>query len=222
METLLEWDRQVFFWINHGLHHSWLNPVMWFITSLGLGWVQMLMVLGGTLAPYRSALGWRVGRRWRTVFLPGLIAFAGSGITVQVIKKLVPRLRPSNLPEAIVAPDERIFFGSFPSGHTTTAFALSIWLWLSLRRTRHAWAGWLALIVAGLVGLSRLYRGVHYPLDVLAGAGIGILWGWVAYRAGVRLNSNRTQGLPSRESPPLRASRETSPPVQSPPGAPND
>ncbi len=221
METLTHWDRQVFFWLNHGLSHPWLDPVMWFITSLGLGWVQMLVVLAGTLAPYRDAQGWRLGRRWRSLFLPALVAFAGSGITVQIVKKLVPRLRPSNLPEALVAHDERIFYGSFPSGHTTTAFALAFWAWLGLRGTRYAWAGWLALIVAGLVGLSRIYRGVHYPLDVLVGAMLGMAWGWLAYRVAIRLNSSRTQGLPSRESPPTPTSRETSPPAQSPPRVPN-
>ncbi|MFQ3611454.1 MAG: phosphatase PAP2 family protein [Fimbriimonadales bacterium] len=221
METLLDWDRQVFFWVNHGLNHPWLNPVMWLITSLGLGWVQMLMVLSATLAPQRTVSGWRLGRRWRSVFFPALVAFVGSGITVQVIKKLVPRLRPSNLPEALVAPDERIFYGSFPSGHTTTAFAIGFWVWLCLRKTRYAWVGWAVMGLAGLVGLSRIYRGVHYPLDVLAGAALGMVWGWVAYRFGQWLNSSRRQESLRRESPPLTASRGTSPPAQSPPDAPN-
>ncbi|MCS7209850.1 MAG: phosphatase PAP2 family protein [Fimbriimonadales bacterium] len=206
METLLHWDRELFFAINHGLSHPLLDPVMWLFTRLGLGWVQMLMVLGATLwqAQRRSSkwhghlvrapggldsrvqashgLQARVARSaWREVFLPAAIAFLGSGLTVQLLKHAVPRLRPSNLPEALVAPDERIFYNSFPSGHTATAFALAFWVFLLTRGTRYRLWGYGALVVAGLVGLSRIYRGVHYPSDVLAGALIGILWGAVAY-----------------------------------------
>ncbi|MCS7065173.1 MAG: phosphatase PAP2 family protein, partial [Fimbriimonadales bacterium] len=133
-----------------------------------------LLLLGATLA-----LRW--SRRWRLVFLPGCVAWLGSGATVQLLKHLVPRPRPSNLPDVLVAPDERIFARSFPSGHTATAFALACWLWLMVRGTRYRWLGWLGWLLAALVGLSRIYRGVHYPSDVIAGALIGILWGLIAF-----------------------------------------
>lgn len=182
METLLQYDRELFYAVNHGLNHPWLDPVMWLITSLGLGWVQLLAVLVATLfVARRQAVGVRGRSAWRAVFLPALVAFLGSGLTVQLLKRAVPRLRPSNLPDALVAPDERIFHNSFPSGHTATAFALAFWLFLQLYRTRHRLWGYGALLLAGLVGLSRIYRGVHYPSDVLAGALIGVLWGAVAY-----------------------------------------
>jgi len=179
METLLYWDRELFFGVNHGLNHPLLDPVMWLITSLGLGWVQLLIVFIAAGWVARRRLAWSAGVK--TVLLPAIVAFLGSGITVQILKRTVPRLRPSNLPEAIVAPDERIFHNSFPSGHTATAFALAFWVFLLTRRTRYRWWGYGALLLAGLVGLSRIYRGVHYPSDVLTGALIGILWGAVAY-----------------------------------------
>ncbi len=181
MEPLLEWDRWLFYTVNHGLNHPWLDPIMWAITSLGLGWVQVLLLLCWTLFPIlqRKAVNWRA--RWRMLFLPGFVAFAGSGLTVQILKRTVSRLRPSNLPDAIVAPDERIFHNSFPSGHTATAFALACWLWLMLHKTRYRWVGWVGWGLACCIGLSRIYRGVHYPSDVLAGALIGILWGLIAY-----------------------------------------
>lgn len=91
------------------------------------------------------------------------------------------RLRPSNLPDALIAPDERIFHNSFPSGHTTTAFALAFWVFLLTYRTRYQGWGYGALLLAGLVGLSRVYRGVHYPSDVLAGAAVGVVWGALVY-----------------------------------------
>lgn len=178
METLLHYDRELFYAINHGLHHPLLDPVMWLITSLGLGWVQLLL-----LSAVSGYLAWRRApvAVFRGVFVSGLLAFIGSGLLAQAMKRAVPRLRPSNLPDAIVAPDERIFHNSFPSGHTTTAFALAMWVFLLTHRTRYRWWGYGALVLAGLVGLSRIYRGVHYPADVLAGALLGVLWGALIY-----------------------------------------
>jgi undecaprenyl-diphosphatase len=174
MEALQSLDRQLLYLINHGLHHPWLDPLMWFFSTLGLGQVQLALLLSGTL--------WRRGaHRWRSLFLPGFVAWLGSGAMVQLLKHLFPRPRPSNLPDVLVAPDERIFARSFPSGHTATAFALACWLWWLTRGTPYRWFGWLGWLLALFVGLSRIYRGVHYPSDVLAGMAIGILWGSVAF-----------------------------------------
>ncbi len=174
MEWLQEWDRQVLYAINHGLHHPLVSPLMWGFTALGLGWVQLILLLTATLC-----VRWQ--HRWRRLFLPGFVAWLGSGATVQILKHLFPRPRPSNLPDVLVAPDERIYANSFPSGHTATAFALACWLWLMVRGTRYRWLGWLGWLMATLVGLSRIYRGVHYPSDVLTSVLIGILWGFVAF-----------------------------------------
>lgn len=194
METLLHYDRELFYAINHGLNHPLLDPVMWLITSLGLGWVQLLL-----LSSVSGYLAWRrvPVAVFRGVFVSGVLVFVGSGVLVQAIKRTVPRLRPSNLPDAIVAPDERIFHNSFPSGHTTTAFALAMWVLLLTYRTRYRWWGYGALVLAGLVGLSRIYRGVHYPFDVLVGALLGVAWGVLIYFTRRSLLSP-----PARVSPP--------------------
>jgi Membrane-associated phospholipid phosphatase len=193
METLTHYDRELFYAINHGLSHPLLDPVMWLITSLGLGWVQLLLLLAVSCYLAWRRVGYSVAR---VVLLPGIVAFVGSGALAQIIKRTVPRLRPSNLPDAIVAPDERIFHNSFPSGHTMTAFALAFWVFLLTYRTRYRWWGYGALLLAGLVGLSRVYRGVHYPSDVLTGAAIGMLWGALVY-----LTLSRRAVPPAAESP---------------------
>ena len=79
---------------------------------------------------------------------------------------------------------------SFPSSHTAIAFAVAIALVPFLARP----IGVTAIGYAVLVGWSRMYLGVHYPLDVLGGAGIGIalgsaallIAGRIAARSGIR------------------------------------
>lgn len=183
LETILEWDRAAFFAINRGLHHPWLDPVMWFITSLGLGQVQVgILLCWALLRQLRVGSGVQAegnsNHRFPTstyLFLSGMAVFVLSGLLTQLIKQLTNRPRPSNMPETIVAPDERIFMNSFPSGHTTTAFAFACFIWLHVRGTRYVWVGWLAWGMAVLIGVSRIYRGVHYPSDVLGGALVGVV-----------------------------------------------
>lgn len=64
---------------------------------------------------------------------------------------------------------------SFPSDHTTFALVLVVALWPVLGRTRWFW-----LALAAAIGVARVFVGVHYPTDVLAGAAIGALWGGLA------------------------------------------
>ena len=67
---------------------------------------------------------------------------------------------------------------SFPSSHAANCFALATVIFLFHRRR-----GWIAFFPAALVAFSRMYVGVHWPLDVLAGSLIGILCGWAVFAA---------------------------------------
>lgn len=92
-----------------------------------------------------------------------------------VLKLIFDRARPfetHDLQLLISIP----YGSSFPSGHTTTAFASSVALWLENKRI-----GLPAIIFSALVAVSRLYFQVHYLTDVLAGAVSGILFALLAY-----------------------------------------
>lgn len=132
--------------------------------------------LGGfTVTVGTSALMWALGGEARRAGLTSLVALASSHLVVRVLKRRTERPRPylvlaGSRSVAAPLPDY-----SFPSGHTAASFALATVLggfWPS-------WAGlWLA--AAFLVGVSRTYLGHHYPSDVLVGALLGVLFGYLS------------------------------------------
>ncbi|MGN1408992.1 MAG: phosphatase PAP2 family protein [Eubacteriales bacterium] len=92
-----------------------------------------------------------------------------------IIKPLTARIRPYDFDTSIVLliPPEVEY--SFPSGHTLASVegAVSVWLY-------HKKAGTAAIILAFLIAFSRLYLMVHYPLDVIAGALLGVIFAFAA------------------------------------------
>jgi undecaprenyl-diphosphatase len=174
---MAEADRALFFWINRDWHHPWLNDFFWAMTWLGVGWVQVLLALAvlAVARRYGDQL-WAV--LYRSAFASLLWAWLMSGIVTQIVKRTWDRPRPSNLAGALVAADERIFSKSFPSGHacTTAAMAMVLSMVFWKRYPGVVLASWVLTL---LVMLSRVYRGVHYPSDVIGGALIGAVCGYV-------------------------------------------
>lgn len=146
------------------------------ITALGSKTVLTLVTL---LAVLGLALGGR-----RLIAMKVAIAGAGSGLLTLVVKNLVERPRPGIVPWF----DE--FVGashSFPSGHSLSSMAIygSLGLLLSrLAPTRPAaiFTRAMGFGLPVLVGISRIYLGVHYPTDVLLGLLAGLVWALVLWR----------------------------------------
>ena len=113
----------------------------------------------------------------RRLGLAMLIANAISHLAVQVLKRLVQRPRPCDAAghtlAAIPIPDPY----SFPSGHAAAATALAL-----TASVMHSWLAPAALLVAGLVGASRVLLRVHHLSDVLAGAALGAAGAILAVR----------------------------------------
>jgi undecaprenyl-diphosphatase len=78
-------------------------------------------------------------------------------------------------------PQESWQFNAFPSGHTAAAFGVATMLALLTRGTKYRRVGQVGLVWATLVGISRIYRGVHWPTDVLGGALAGGLGALIVY-----------------------------------------
>ena len=121
--------------------------------------------------------------RKRFLSLMVIAGYVLSGIPVQIIKSFMDAPRPaiflkginySHFVEGVTLHN----YNSFPSGHTASAFALAVILSIS---TKNKWMRVLYLILAALVGYSRIYLSQHFMLDVLVGSLIGVISGILIY-----------------------------------------
>lgn len=150
------------------LHTPWLDGLMKEITRLGdhgIFWI----ITGIVLLCFK---------RTRPMGLCVLLSLAvGFLMGNMVIKNLVARERPCWIDKSIPLLVKNPRDYSFPSGHTLASFegAVSIWLY------NHRW-GTAALILAALIGFSRLYLFVHFPTDVLGGMILGIIIAVLVHR----------------------------------------
>lgn len=146
----------------------WLEEAVRDITALGSVTVLSLITL--------ATLGFLLLCRLPRVAGFTLVAIAGAEILNQILKRTFARPRPD-----LVAHGMDVFTHSFPSGHSLMATATFLTLGALVARTHeNRWVKVyllsLALTVSLAVGLSRLYLGVHWPSDVLAGWAAGAGW----------------------------------------------
>jgi undecaprenyl-diphosphatase len=185
---MLEFDTQLFYWIFEGWRADWLTPIMIFFSDalktppgrVGalLLWVYLL---------------WRGGkaRMFALWLIPVLIL---TNETCDFLKAWIGRERPCvALPIDAITGD--LTSGSFPSAHAANMSAVvgvatAVW-----GRRALLSLFWLPVIV----GLSRVYIGVHYPSDVLAGWALGWLYGWGAVSLAVWIIA-RLRSTPSASS----------------------
>lgn len=173
MNYLQNIDIEILRWIQANLRNPVLTSVFTFITSLGNSgfiWIAFSLVL-------------LVQKKWRKAGITSLLALLISLIITFAIKLSVMRPRPFMAYEDLInliMPSE---MNSFPSGHTSSSIACAAILYKYLPKR---W-GILAYVLAILIAFSRLYVGVHYPSDILAGAAVGwisaylavCLWNWL-------------------------------------------
>lgn len=168
-EGLLQLDGRLLVAIQ-GLHTAWLDPIVSAYTRLGDAGI-FFIALSLVMLLYKPTR--RAGALALGAMLLGLL------VTNVTIKPLISRPRPWLDWPIIPLVTERDP-NSFPSGHTCAAFAAGL-SWA--RALPWRWGRLAAVVLAVLMGLSRLYVGVHYPSDVLAGALIGSLCAWVVWKA---------------------------------------
>ncbi|HWR52937.1 MAG TPA: phosphatase PAP2 family protein [Bryobacteraceae bacterium] len=152
-----------------------LTTLMRGLTVVGQPLALLVLSVAGSLVFCR--MGWRQGA--------ALLLATGIGAVLlgAALKLTFQRARP----EAFFH-DAASGYG-FPSGHalvsTATLAGMAMLAASRVENTRIRAAIWItALTVAGAIGLSRVYLGVHYPSDVLAGYAVGAIWAWSVIQAG--------------------------------------
>ncbi len=168
-DSFLHFDLRIFEWIQTFNSSAILTPILKIITTLGEGGI--IFILMGLILLFT--------KKYRKAGFAMLVALAVMVVCNNlVLKELFARPRPFNLeydwwnavykyPEIVSRPDS----WSFPSGHTSSAFAAAIAV---LRYDRKI--GIPTTIFAAIMGFSRIYVEVHYPSDVIAGTIVGIIY----------------------------------------------
>ena len=153
-------DELLFRLLNFAGTNRALDIVMVVITSVALAYVIPLVAI-----PL-----WMRGRREFAIDV--LVLLTITILVTEALKIATATPRPCEFPGVLVIAPEFCpgSLDAFPSGHTSRAFALAGFL-ATRNRIR---VGAPAFVVAGLVGLSRIYLGVHWPSDVLGGAVLGV------------------------------------------------
>ena len=174
MDALLQFEGNILLWIQNHLRNDFTDPIVKFITHLGdhgYLWIGLLLVLLCIPKTRKAAV---IGAA--TLLMTYII-------TNLCLKPLVARVRPYEVVEGLTRIIEKQSDRSFPSGHTANSMAVGVILWKISQNYEKLVdkklyfpkaAGWFVLVLSILIGLSRLYVGVHYPTDVLGGAIIAI------------------------------------------------
>jgi undecaprenyl-diphosphatase len=164
---------------SHPLGPMWFEGTVRDITSLGSNTVLAIVALGtvGFLA--------LSGARGSALHL--LVSVGSGAVLVQVLKEVFGRVRPDVVPHAVSE-----LTRSFPSGHATLSAVTYLTLGALVARVQttpalKTYVLFLAILLTLLVGVSRVYLGLHWPTDVLAGWCLGSAWAIGCWLLAVRL-----------------------------------
>ncbi len=160
VEFITELDFSVLYWIQENLRCAFLDGVSAFLSvsfDMGLFWIALGLIL-------------LIFRRTRAGGLAVLISLIVTFLVGELgLKNIFCRVRPCNIDFSVPLAVDRPEAYSFPSGHTGSSFAAAFALFGFNRRL-----GIPALVLAAVIGLSRIYLFVHYPTDVFAGMLLGL------------------------------------------------
>jgi undecaprenyl-diphosphatase len=177
LEALLKADTQLFLYLNNLGQTPW-DPLWLAISSKAL-WIPLYLFLLVVLA---KQFTWRSFGFFVLFIILNLIA-TDQG-SVQLFKEQFMRLRPCHV-EALQDQMRTVKEGcggkfSFISSHASNTFGLALFIGLSLR-AKYRWPLYALVAWATLVSYSRVYLGVHYPLDIFCGALYGAFCGTLFY-----------------------------------------
>jgi len=143
---------------------SWFDKLMIFLSE----YLIYFLFIGGLVY-----LFFFYEKQWKKLIPVILAIILSRGIITEIIRFFYYRPRPF-LTHPVTLLTQHDISGSFPSGHMTFIFPLIYFVALANKKM-----GWVFLVLGVLMGLARIYVGVHYPLDIIFGILIGVLSAWL-------------------------------------------
>lgn len=179
LDKIIQFDRELMVQLNGLGSESW--DQFWILATNQMSWIPLYLIFFYLIF---SLLGWKKGLA--LVLLTAVLITFSDQFTV-FLKDSFERLRPNNDPAVNsmirILKNNKSF--SFVSGHATTSMAVSMLMFLTLRKSfPHTW---LFFIWPLIFAYSRIYIGVHFPMDVLCGALLGAGIGFAFYKLSLRL-----------------------------------
>ena len=173
IETLKQWDRDLFIYLN-SLGIEKFDGFWIFITQIE-SWIPLFILFFLLIFYY---YGFKKG--FIVTFFLIVTLFITLAFT-DFVKEYIQRLRPNNVEafSKLIRVLQKPINYSFFSGHASTSFAVSTFVTLSLRRFTHYI--YFVFIWPVLFVLSRIFVGVHYPSDLFVGALVGTLIAFIMY-----------------------------------------
>jgi undecaprenyl-diphosphatase len=175
LESLIDLDKKVFVFLN-GLGSETFDP-LWEILTVQFYWAPFFAVILYLAYQKLGLKNFAIG----ILFIAVLILICDQ--SANFFKDNVQRLRPCNDPEIngfIRIGDKKSGTYSFFSGHATNSMATTMFVFLLLRR--HYKHIYLLFLFPLIFAYSRIYLGLHFPLDILAGYTYGGTFGYLFYR----------------------------------------
>lgn len=172
-EQLAQWDRDAFVFLNNlGIEDY---DAFWIFITIPKHWIPLYIII---LFLFFLAMNWRKASLGVLFLLLDVLTTVGF---TNLVKVKVARLRPSNQPllKDLIRVIQEPHNFSFFSGHAASSFTVTTFVVLVLRR-RFKWI-YALYIWPILFALSRILVGVHYPSDILVGAGVGALMAMLFY-----------------------------------------
>ncbi len=177
LHHIIEADQHLMLWVNRDLSNPTADAVALFLRESIFHVPLYVFLLVFVLV--------NIGKKgWVWILAAILLIAAADGLSSSLIKPFFGRLRPCNDPNMMF----QIRFlakycganASFTSSHATNHFAIATFVYFTLKSYSKHFS--LFFVWAGLISISQVYVGVHYPLDILGGAVLGIFLGWLMAR----------------------------------------
>ncbi len=189
MDIFPQWDTDLFLWLN-GCRSTVADHVMWLLSQTYTSIPLYLLLLYWLYRKYPNNKS-----RLIVVLSIGLLILLSDQISSGICKPLFLRLRPTHQPEiadlVYTVNNYRGGLYGFVSSHAANCFAVAVFTSLLLQRkvitiVMLAWAA--------VVSYSRIYLGVHYPLDIFCGMLVGVLSGYLTATLFLYVNRRITKG----------------------------